>query len=60
MPNASSDVTKDILSGVIAAGNPCRVIRRITEEDKHDWEQKEKEYYEIAAQFEADDMRTGF
>lgn len=29
-----SVVTKDIPSGVIAAGNPCRVIREITEEDK--------------------------
>lgn len=30
---AGSVVTRDIPSGVIAAGNPCRVIRRITEED---------------------------
>ena len=30
---AGSVVTKDIPSGVIAAGNPCRVIRKITEED---------------------------
>lgn len=29
-----SVVTKDIPSGVVAAGNPCRVIRKITEEDK--------------------------
>lgn len=29
-----SVVTKDIPSGVIAAGNPCKVIREITEEDK--------------------------
>ena len=29
-----SVVTKDIPSGVIAAGNPCRVLRTITEEDK--------------------------
>ena len=29
-----SVVTKDIPSGVVAAGNPCRVIREITEEDK--------------------------
>lgn len=29
-----SVVTRDIPSGVIAAGNPCRVIRKITEEDK--------------------------
>lgn len=31
---AGSVVNKDIPSGVIAAGNPCRVIRKITEEDK--------------------------
>lgn len=30
---SGSVVTKDIPSGVIAAGNPCRVIREITEED---------------------------
>lgn len=31
---AGSIVTKDIPSSVIAAGNPCRVIREITEIDK--------------------------
>ncbi len=31
---AGSIVTKDIPSGVVAVGNPCRVIRKITEEDK--------------------------
>lgn len=31
---AGSVVTKDVPSGVIAAGNPCRVIRPITEKDK--------------------------
>lgn len=31
---AGSVVTKDIPAGCIAAGNPCRVIRMITEEDK--------------------------
>ncbi len=31
---AGSVVTKDIPDWVIAAGNPCRVIRKITEEDK--------------------------
>lgn len=30
---AGSVVTKDIPSGVLAAGNPCRVIRQITEQD---------------------------
>ncbi|WP_153980689.1 sugar O-acetyltransferase [Paenibacillus xylanilyticus] len=32
---AGSVVTKDIPAGVIAAGNPCRVIRAITEADKN-------------------------
>lgn len=31
---AGSVVTHDIPSGVIAAGNPCRVLRKITENDK--------------------------
>ena len=31
---AGSVVNKDIPSGVIAVGNPCRVIREITEKDK--------------------------
>ena len=31
---AGSVVTKDIPDGVIAAGNPCRVIRKITEDDR--------------------------
>ena len=31
---AGSIVTRDIPANVIAAGNPCRVIREITEEDK--------------------------
>lgn len=31
---AGSVVTKDIPSGVVAVGNPCRVLRKITEKDK--------------------------
>ena len=31
---AGSVVNKDIPGGVVAAGNPCRVIRKITEADK--------------------------
>lgn len=30
---AGSVVTKDIPAGVLAAGNPCKVIRKITEDD---------------------------
>ncbi len=31
---AGSVVTHNIPAGVLAAGNPCRVIREITEEDR--------------------------
>lgn len=31
---AGSVVTKDIPANVVAAGNPCRIIREITEEDR--------------------------
>ena len=42
---SGSVVTKDIPDNVIAAGNPCRVIRKITDEDKIYWEKKKEEYY---------------
>lgn len=42
---SGSVVTKDIPSGVIAAGNPCRVIRPVTEEDRIYWEKKAAEYW---------------
>ena len=32
-----SVVVKDIPEGVVAVGNPCRVIRKITEADKFNW-----------------------
>lgn len=34
---AGSVVTHDIPDGVVAVGNPCRVIRKITEADKKVW-----------------------
>lgn len=42
---SGSVVTKDIPGGVIAAGVPCRVIRKITEQDKIYWKEQEKNYY---------------
>lgn len=39
---AGSVVTKDIPENVIAVGNPCRVVREITEEDKNYAYKKEK------------------
>ncbi len=46
---AGSVVTKDIPSNVIAAGNPCRVIRPITEADR--------DYYYKDRKFDVDDYR---
>lgn len=41
---SGSVVTKDIPSGVIAAGNPCKVIREITEKDREFWLQQKELY----------------
>lgn len=43
---SGSVVTKDIPDNVIAVGNPCRVLRKITEEDKVYWNKKREEYYQ--------------
>ena len=43
---AGSVVTKDIPANVIAVGNPCKVVRAITAEDKLYWEAKKKVYEE--------------
>ena len=43
---SGSVVTKDIPSHVIAAGNPCRVLREITEEDQRYWEGLAEEYWQ--------------
>lgn len=39
-------VTKDIPANTIAVGNPCRVIRDITDEDKKYWEKQAKKYWD--------------
>lgn len=39
---AGSIVTKNIPSGVIALGNPCKVIRKITDEDKKKYWKEDK------------------
>lgn len=43
---SGSVVTRDIPSNVIACGNPCKVLRQITKEDKNKWKLAEKEYYD--------------
>ncbi len=40
---AGSVVNRDIPAGVVAVGNPCRVLRKITEEDKKKYWRNENE-----------------
>lgn len=44
---SGSVVTKGIPDNVIAVGNPCRVLREITREDRDYWEEKKREYEEV-------------
>ena len=41
---AGAVVTRDIPAGVIAAGNPCRVLRPLTDADRARWESAHREY----------------
>lgn len=42
---SGSVVTKDIPTGVVAAGNPCRVIRKITDADEAYWKAQAEQYW---------------
>lgn len=37
-------ITKSIPDNVIAAGNPCRVLRKITDEDRNYWEEQKRRW----------------
>ena len=37
-------LTRNIPAGVVAAGNPCRVLRTIGEEDRVRWQTAERDY----------------
>ena len=41
---AGSVVTRDVPPGVIAGGNPCRVLRPLTDADRAKWEAQRREY----------------
>ncbi len=41
---SGSVVTKDIPDGVVAAGNPCRIIRKITDDDRLYWQEAFDDY----------------
>lgn len=43
---SGSVVTKDIPSNCIAVGNPCKVLRPITDKDKEYWESERRKYIE--------------
>ena len=47
---SGSVVTKDIPDHVVAVGNPCRVLRKINEEDKIYWEKEREKYYQKIGQ----------
>ncbi|WP_035051269.1 sugar O-acetyltransferase [Carnobacterium pleistocenium] len=52
---SGSVVTKDIPANTIAVGNPCRVIRDITQADKKNWEEKQIAYWaEVAIEQNAE------
>lgn len=42
---SGSVVTRDIPSNTVAVGNPCRVIREITEADKEYWKEKQAQFH---------------
>ena len=42
---SGSVVTRDIPANVVAAGNPCRVIREINEKDREYWQKQKEEYF---------------
>lgn len=44
---SGSVVTKDIPNGVVAAGVPCRVIRKINNQDKNYWKEQEDIYFSL-------------
>ena len=45
---SGSVVTKDIPDHVIAAGNPCKIIRQITDEERNFWREEYRKYMEAA------------
>lgn len=44
---SGSVVTKDIPSGVIAVGNPSKILRELAEEDRTYWHSKQAEYFSV-------------
>lgn len=51
---SGSVVTKDLPAHVIAAGNPCKIIRQITDEERNYWREAHRKYIEAVKAAEAD------
>jgi maltose O-acetyltransferase len=49
LPGGGSVVTKDLPDNVIAVGNPCRIVREITEDDR--------DYYFKDRKFDVEDYK---
>ena len=49
---SGSVITKDIPSNVIAFGNPCKVYREITDDDKKYWKKEKKKYLLAKEEYE--------
>lgn len=56
---SGSVVTKSIPANTVAVGNPCRVIRDITQEDKDFWEEKQAAYWSEIASEQNDEVKGG-
>lgn len=53
---SGSVVTKEIPANVIAAGNPCRVIRQLNEADTIFWKQRQTDYWAEAIRINQNGM----
>ena len=47
---AGAVVTRDLPAGVLAGGNPCRVLRELTAADQALWQSRRREYWESRRQ----------
>ena len=52
---SGSVVTKDIPGHSVAAGNPCRVIRPITQEDHERWKREYEDYIRLSSKWKSTD-----
>ncbi|GEL12761.1 maltose O-acetyltransferase [Lapidilactobacillus concavus DSM 17758] len=44
---SGSVITKDIPANTIAVGNPCHILREISDQDREIWERQAQEYHQL-------------